>query len=71
VGRLLDDPGAADTMGAAGRRFVESWASPAAVAASYEELFAELAARRAMRGSERRAFPAGLGRRAGATTGPR
>jgi hypothetical protein len=33
-------------MGEAGRRFVERWASPAAVAASYEDLFAELATRR-------------------------
>ena len=29
-------------MGASGRQFVEGWASPAAVAAAYEELFAEL-----------------------------
>ena len=29
-------------MGAAGRRFVETWVSPAAVAAAYEDLFAEL-----------------------------
>ena len=42
VGRLLDDPGAAAAMGAAGRSFVEGWASPAAVAAAYEGLFAEL-----------------------------
>jgi hypothetical protein len=33
-------------MGAAGRRFVEGWASPAAVAGAYEELFADLVARR-------------------------
>ena len=30
-------------MGASGRRFVERWASPAGVAAAYEQLFAELA----------------------------
>jgi len=39
---LLDDPARRATMGASGRRFVESWASPAAVAAAYGELFAEL-----------------------------
>jgi hypothetical protein len=33
-------------MGTAGRTFVEGWAAPEAVAASYEELFAELVARR-------------------------
>ena len=32
-------------MGDAGRRFVERWASPAAVAAAYDDLFHELAAR--------------------------
>jgi colanic acid biosynthesis glycosyl transferase WcaI len=47
VGRLLDEPQAAAQMGAAGRRFVETWASPSAVAAAYEELFEELRARRA------------------------
>lgn len=40
--RLRHDPERARAMGAAGRSFVESWASPAAVAAAYEELFAEL-----------------------------
>jgi colanic acid biosynthesis glycosyl transferase WcaI len=49
VGRLLDAPPAAAQMGASGRRFVEGWASPAAVAVAYEDLFAELAARRARR----------------------
>jgi colanic acid biosynthesis glycosyl transferase WcaI len=49
VGRLLDEPQAAAQMGASGRRFVEGWASPAAVAVAYEDLFAELAARRARR----------------------
>jgi colanic acid biosynthesis glycosyl transferase WcaI len=39
---LLADPAAARAMGARGRRFVEQWASPAAVAAAYESLFAEL-----------------------------
>ena len=29
-------------MGAAGGRFVEGWASPAAVAEHYEQLFTEL-----------------------------
>ncbi|HEY6532918.1 MAG TPA: glycosyltransferase family 4 protein [Acidimicrobiales bacterium] len=45
VGRLLDHPAGAAAMGISGRRFVEDWASPAAVAEAYEELFAELAAR--------------------------
>jgi colanic acid biosynthesis glycosyl transferase WcaI len=45
VGRLLDDPSGAAQMGAAGRRFVESWASPSAVAAAYEDLFQELIGR--------------------------
>ncbi len=42
---LLDDPERAAGMGASGRRFVEQWASPAAVAEQYEELFADLAVR--------------------------
>jgi len=44
--RLLDDPDGRRRMGEAGRRFVEGWASPAAVAERYEALFAELRARR-------------------------
>jgi colanic acid biosynthesis glycosyl transferase WcaI len=39
---LLDDAGAARAMGARGRSWVESWASPAAVAEAYEALFTEL-----------------------------
>jgi colanic acid biosynthesis glycosyl transferase WcaI len=42
--RLLDDPEAARQMGERGRRFVETWASPDAVAERYEALFLELAA---------------------------
>lgn len=42
IRRLIDDPEEARRMGDAGRRFVRGWASPAAVAASYESLFAEL-----------------------------
>ena len=42
---LLDDPAQARAMGAAGRVFVERWASPAAVAERYEALFEELRAR--------------------------
>jgi len=42
IRRLLDDPEGAEAMGVAGRRYVESWASPAAVGAAYEELFDEL-----------------------------
>ena len=41
---LLDDPAGRDRMGIAGRRFVEAWASPVAVAASYGALFDELRA---------------------------
>ena len=39
---LLDDDARLATMGAAGRAWVEGWASPAAVARSYEQLFREL-----------------------------
>jgi colanic acid biosynthesis glycosyl transferase WcaI len=45
LGRLLDDVDLASAMGERGRRFVEGWASPAAVAEAYEELFAELRGR--------------------------
>jgi colanic acid biosynthesis glycosyl transferase WcaI len=40
--RLLDDEVGLARMGEAARAFVVDWASPAAVAASYEDLFAEL-----------------------------
>jgi colanic acid biosynthesis glycosyl transferase WcaI len=43
VAALVDDPQRRATMGAAGRAFVEQWASPAAVAGAYEALFKELA----------------------------
>jgi colanic acid biosynthesis glycosyl transferase WcaI len=43
--RLLDAPEAARAMGEAGRDWVERWASPAAVARAYEELFEELGGR--------------------------
>jgi glycosyltransferase involved in cell wall biosynthesis len=39
VRRLLDAEADRDEMGASGRRFVEQWASPAAVAEAYEQLF--------------------------------
>ena len=39
---LLDAPERMEEMGRAARSFVEGWASPAAVARSYEELFEEL-----------------------------
>lgn len=42
VQRLLEAPDQASAMGAAGRAWVESWASPAAVAESYEHLFEAL-----------------------------
>jgi colanic acid biosynthesis glycosyl transferase WcaI len=44
--RLLDDEDGRARMGAAARAFVVDWASPAAVAAAYEDLFAELIERR-------------------------
>ena len=43
---LLDDPEGARAMGRAGRAFVEAWASPAAIAERYEQLFDELRSRR-------------------------
>jgi colanic acid biosynthesis glycosyl transferase WcaI len=39
---LLDAPAERERMGIAGRAFVETWASPAAVAEAYESLFEEL-----------------------------
>lgn len=44
--RLLDDDAGRVRMGAAARSFVVDWASPAAVAEAYEQLFAELIDRR-------------------------
>jgi colanic acid biosynthesis glycosyl transferase WcaI len=49
VAGLVDDPDGRATMGAAGRAFVEQWASPAAVAGAYEALFTELARTRSDR----------------------
>jgi colanic acid biosynthesis glycosyl transferase WcaI len=43
VKQLLDAPEDRSEMGKAGRRFVENWSSPAAVAEAYEQLFMELA----------------------------
>jgi colanic acid biosynthesis glycosyl transferase WcaI len=43
---LLADPARRAAMGAAGRRFVEGWVSPAAVGVAYEALFDEVVARR-------------------------
>jgi colanic acid biosynthesis glycosyl transferase WcaI len=56
LGQLLDDPEKARDMGERGRRFVEGWASPAAVAARYEALFDELRDARGGRGSAGPAF---------------
>lgn len=42
---LVEDPTRRAAMGAAGRRFVESWPSPADIAERYEALFDELRAR--------------------------
>jgi colanic acid biosynthesis glycosyl transferase WcaI len=44
IRRLLDDAQEAVRMGASGRRFVERWASPAAVAQQYSVLFESLRA---------------------------
>jgi colanic acid biosynthesis glycosyl transferase WcaI len=41
---LIDAPHELERMGAAGRTFVETWASPAAVAHAYEDLFEDLRA---------------------------
>lgn len=43
---MLADRAALETAGASGRRFVEGWASPTAVAEAYQDLFLELTARR-------------------------
>jgi colanic acid biosynthesis glycosyl transferase WcaI len=45
LARLVADPEEAERMGAAGRRFVERWASPAAIATQYEALFEEFRGR--------------------------
>ena len=42
IATLVQAPVEARAMGEAGRRFVERWASPAAVAAAYDDLFTEL-----------------------------
>jgi colanic acid biosynthesis glycosyl transferase WcaI len=48
---LLERPDDLTRLGGSGRRFVEQWASPAAVAAAYEDLFGELIERRSGRPS--------------------
>jgi colanic acid biosynthesis glycosyl transferase WcaI len=53
IEQLLDDDGARQRMGAAGRAFVVGWASPAAVAAAYEDLFGELIEHRRARPGDR------------------
>ncbi|HJR46472.1 MAG TPA: glycosyltransferase family 4 protein [Actinomycetota bacterium] len=45
IRQLVDAPAERERMGADARSFVESWASPAAVALAYEELFEELDSR--------------------------
>ncbi|MPY93260.1 MAG: glycosyltransferase [Acidimicrobiia bacterium] len=50
---LLDDPARRARAGQAGRRFVEGWASPAAVGRAYADLFAELVERRRRRAGRR------------------
>jgi hypothetical protein len=39
---LVDDAAERESMGRNGRSFVESWISPAGVAQSYADLFADL-----------------------------
>jgi colanic acid biosynthesis glycosyl transferase WcaI len=46
VVRLADDRAERERLGSNGRRWVERWLSPAAVAAAYEALAAELVAAR-------------------------
>ncbi len=46
IARLLEDPERAASMGRSGRRWVEGWASPDAVARMYADLFAEVRAAR-------------------------
>jgi colanic acid biosynthesis glycosyl transferase WcaI len=42
IRRMVEHPEQTRAMGESGRRFVEGWASPGAVARSYEELFLSL-----------------------------
>jgi len=49
---LVDDPAGREAMGASGRRFVETWPSPADIARRYEDLLAGLRARPGRRGVE-------------------
>ena len=55
VAELVDDAARRVAMGGAGRRFVETWASPEAVAVAYEALFDSLVVERAR-------YPVGVGR---------
>ncbi|MFV0318201.1 MAG: glycosyltransferase family 4 protein [Microthrixaceae bacterium] len=48
---MLSDPQRRNEMGRAGREFVQGWASPAAIAESYEHLFEELRGRRLLSSS--------------------
>jgi len=50
---LLEDPARMAALGAAGRRFVEGWVSPAAVGAAYERLFESVVDRRSVSGPAR------------------
>ena len=49
IRRLLDAEAEREAMGVAGRRFIESWASPAAVAEAYEHLFEQVRVQSARR----------------------
>jgi colanic acid biosynthesis glycosyl transferase WcaI len=53
VAQLIAAPDDAEAYGRAGRTFVESWASPAAVAAAYDALFRELRTGRDRGGARR------------------
>ncbi len=53
LGSLIDDPQRRKAMGERGRAFVESWVTPAEVAAAYVALFAELAETRRPDGLKR------------------
>ena len=49
IARLVHNPDESEAMGRSGRAFVEHWASPAAVAEAYEQLFDELLNRKNFR----------------------
>jgi colanic acid biosynthesis glycosyl transferase WcaI len=60
IAQLAAAPAEAAQMGQSGRRFVEAWASPGAVAAQYEALFEELRAQRRVRTAAQGTSPPSL-----------